>query len=162
MNTTETTILTGSNDDLEAAMEAETALVVDHRTEEDEVLSEIGRFLPDFSYSSRFEDGSCRISMKYKDKEIIKEYLLIPHNCFRIVVDAASLIRPEADIRVYEPTVDSDTHVFFIALLDFWSQFDREASTERRRLFGPVEFLDSAWSLSSPTSSKKNWWKFWK
>ena len=80
MKTTETTIIIGSNEELEKVMEADTALVVDHRSDEEEVLSEIHRFLPDFSFTHEFEDGGCRVAIRFNGKEQKKEYREIPHN----------------------------------------------------------------------------------
>ena len=80
MKTTETTIIIGSNEELEKVMEADTALVVDHRSDEEEVLSEMHRFLPDFSFTNEFEDGGCRVAIRFNGKEQKKEYREIPHN----------------------------------------------------------------------------------
>jgi hypothetical protein len=143
-------------------MEAETALVVDHRSDEEEVLSEINRFLPRFTFSHEFINEWCRVSMRFGGREQTLEYREIPHNCFRVILDAVSILRPEADIRVYEPTMHSDTHVFIVGTEEYWGRFDREATTERKRILRPVDFLEAAWELNGPTPPERRWWQFWK
>lgn len=117
-------------------MDADTTIVVDHRSEEVEVLIELQRFLPGFSFGHAFKnEGECHVSMRFNGKEKKVIHGEIPHNCFRIILDAAEFLQPEAEIRIYEPTIGSDTHVFVVDTADFWSCFDREAPEGKKTVF---------------------------
>lgn len=156
-------ILTGTDQDLDDAMNAPHALVVDRGSEEPEVLREFARFLPGFHFSHRFDDqGTCHVEANYEGRAARWAYKNTPYNCFRIVQDVQRLIAPDIVVRVYARTMGDDTHVFVPLDRTFWQQFDTEASASRKAMFEGIEFLDAAWELSGPAADGKKWWQFWK
>jgi len=156
-------ILSGTDQDLDKAMNAPHALVVDRGSEEPEVLSEFARFVPGSRFSHRFDDqGTCHVEASYEGRSTRWAYKNTPYNCFRIVQDVQKLIAPDIVVRVYAPTIGDDTHVFVPLDRTFWRQFDGGASESRKGMFEGIEFLDSAWELSGPSGGDKKWWQFWK
>ena len=160
-------MLGGTDQDLDRAMNAPHALVVDRGSEEPEVLAEVARLLPGFAFPHQFDsEGTCHVELRYRDRAARKAYTNTPYNCFRIILDVEALVGPDASLRVYEPTMASTTHAFAVGDESFWQRFDSEAATARRQMFQPVSFLDAAWELSGPDGGADNdgkkWWQFWK
>jgi hypothetical protein len=156
-------IRNGTNEELDKAMYGGAALGVDRKSEEPEVLREMAKHLPGFTFTPKFDtEGTCHVELRYGNRTAQKAYTNIPYNCFRILLDVEALIEPDAEMRVYEPTMGSTTHTFAVGSRAFWERFDREASVGRKQRFQPVSFLDQAWELSGPGTRSKKWWQFWK
>jgi hypothetical protein len=156
-------ILAGSDEECWNALRNESeSLVVDHRDEEQEVLGEIVRLLPGFSFAHHFDsEGTCHVQATFHDRTFNRQYINTPNNCFRIIRDVEALIQPDASIRAYAPTAGDDTHILVLRDRSFWERFTREASQPRKEMFINVEFLDAAWELSGPAKKPKKWWQVW-
>jgi len=155
-------LISGTAAELEQYM-SEHALVVDHRSEEDEVLRCLKEFVPEMEGTHNYDgQGGCQVRMSYKGRSVERDYRDTPYNCFRILLEAERLLAPGVGIRVYAPTMGDDTHVFVVLTKEAWDQFACDAEEERKRLFEGIGFLDAGWGLSSPASPEKKWWQIWK
>ena len=151
VNPIEQSILSGSEAEIESLMGGENSLGVDWQSEEDEVLAQLKRLVPGFGFESHCTDSHFEASLQFLGRTRKVTLSFQPQNCFRVVLSVADLLQPEYGIRIYEPTLQSDTHAFFVGSQEFWSRFDNEVAPEKKKLFAEIDNLNRMWSLFGKT-----------
>lgn len=152
----ESILLYGSPKELEIWIDFERCMVVDHRSEEQEVVEDAARWLPENYLTGKWvSHNPHQFLLQVGTQSVVIEILEQPGNCWRVLYHIAQLIRPDFEIRAFGYTLGDDTQAFLIRPKHWWAAFDEKFPERRAMIFEDVDGLLPLWRIEDIASSSE-------
>lgn len=119
--------------------ESPEAVMVDWREEEEEIIRSINQVIAPYKISFEWM-GNDDIQIQYKEKERLLGLsfsLKDRYICLRAIND---ILQDEYELRLFELSFNSDTHLFLVKPGSWWADFDQlhpKRSAQLFRIIGP-------------------------
>lgn len=142
-------LLSGSDDELEDFIDCYRCLVVDWRGSEEELLEDLGKFLPEgeLNHTLDYPGENVQVKVQFRGRQDQMIYPLQPQNQFRVLLRVATLISPDFEVWMFRSSMDSDTQCFLVRTEAWWAAYREQDQEQFERIFAPVSELNRMWKL---------------
>lgn len=142
-------LLSATEEELEDFIDCYHCLVVDWRGSEEELLEDLGKFLPvgELDQTLDYPGENVQVRVKFRGKQDEMIYPFQPQNQFRVLLRVAKLISPDFEIWMFRSSMESDTQCFLIRTQAWWNAYREQYQHRFERLFAPVSELNRMWEL---------------
>jgi hypothetical protein len=152
----ESILLYGSPKELESWIDFERCMVVDHRSEEQEVVQDAARWLPErFLTSDWVSHNPHRFLLRVGTRSTVMEIREQPGNCWRVLYQIALLLRPEYEIRAFSSTLGDDTQAFLLRPSHWWAALREQFPERYATIFEDLDGLLPLWGIEDVANSSK-------
>ena len=139
-------LLTGSDEEIEAFVDADRCMVSDWRSSEDDILFDIARFLPEGAFSYEVLSGvgePTEVRVSFRGSEHSMPLSEQPYQNFRVLLWAIELLQPEYDARLFRCTEDSDTPCFLLRPAAWWNAYRTAYLDKYQKIFRePTDLIE--------------------
>ncbi|MDB6079822.1 MAG: hypothetical protein JWO82_3569 [Akkermansiaceae bacterium] len=159
-------LLTGSDAEIEAFVDADRCVIVDWRGMEIEAAEAVMPFLPDraLSFEMAYPDaGGVEIRLGYLDRAEVFTLPFHPQNNFRVLLRVARLLEPGYEMALFRGTDGGDTQAFLLRPQEWWAAYRSSHPQQCERIFRPITDLVELWDLEKEAEpvAARPWWKIW-
>lgn len=131
----------GGREDVERYLDdAEVCVIVDWREEDDSVVNDFAAKISETDLQGELTDRGLTIKHDGKDSEILYDSL---KDRYVTIQKIAELLKDKYEIRVFESSLGSDTHVFYIKPRRWWNFMDTKFAKRMKQIFVPIDGISN-------------------
>ena len=159
-------LLSGSDSDLQDFIDPERCMVVDWRSNEEEILEDAQRWLPPETLKYGWLDEErYQLKLCFLGREIVVPLKHATGDNWRVLLRLTRILRPEYELLMFQCTDGSDTPCFLLRPREWWQAYCDHYPGRFDCTFTTMEERSHLWGLSrsemADDNEKEPWWKVW-